>query len=43
MFGSSKCVDADGNTKVCKHTFWVAHSCQNYYGDVVIEEETIEP
>lgn len=42
MFGSSQCTDADGNIKICKHTFWIAHSCTNYYGPIP-EEVVDEP
>lgn len=44
MFGESECTDADGNKRICKHTFWIEHSCRNYYGGTIPEEDpTIEP
>jgi hypothetical protein len=30
MFGSSLFVDEYGSVKICKHTFWIAHSCTAY-------------
>lgn len=38
MFGESLCIDEYGNYKVCKHTFWVTHTCRSFYGPITEED-----
>ena len=39
MFGSSSCTDEYGSVKICKHTFWIRHSCAAFNGD---EEQPVQ-